>query len=215
MHLSADEVKAEFLRSFPAGSGELAFELSNDITYLHLKWKLYRQLFGTSQERFDLLFRTAPAFFVHLDRIMRHDVVLAITRLTDPSNTAGHENLSLERLVVLLEPHIDASRLSDWRSALAILNALAKPLRDARNQFLAHRDLTTILSYQDQTLPSRADMETLLRHIREVFGSIEENFRGSFTSYDLIDADGGDQLIASLERAQAHSDCERAEFKRR
>ena len=43
MRLPADEVKAEFLRSFPAGSGELAFELPNDITYLHPRAEFKRR----------------------------------------------------------------------------------------------------------------------------------------------------------------------------
>ena len=80
---SADEVKAEFIQSFPAKTGELACELSWSITHLHLKWKNYRALFGTSPERIDLLNHAAPGFFGQLDPIMRHDVVLAITRLVN------------------------------------------------------------------------------------------------------------------------------------
>jgi len=76
-------VKAEFVQCFPAGAGELACELSWSITHLHLKWKHYRSLFGTSQERIDLLDRAAPALFRWLETIMRNDVVLAITRITD------------------------------------------------------------------------------------------------------------------------------------
>jgi hypothetical protein len=106
---SADEVKAKFVQSFPPGAGELACELSWSITHLHLKWKHYRSLFGTSLERIDLLERAAPALFRWLETIMRNDVVLAITRITDPPRTGKHQNASLERLIELLEPHVVGS----------------------------------------------------------------------------------------------------------
>ena len=43
---SSAEVKADFVASFPPTTGELADELSSSITFLHLKWKLFRALFG-------------------------------------------------------------------------------------------------------------------------------------------------------------------------
>src|SRR6476661_562082 len=41
----------------------------------------------------------------------------------------------------------------------------------------------------------------MLKRIRGLFESIEEKFRGSHTSHEFIDADGGEQLIATLQRA--------------
>src|SRR5437773_3020547 len=117
---SADEVKAEFIQSFPAKTGELACELSWSITHLHLKWKNYRALFGTSPERIDLLNHAAPGFFGQLDPIMRHDVVLAITRLMDPPRTGRHKNASLGGLIELLAPHVGAAELAGWQSELAL-----------------------------------------------------------------------------------------------
>ena len=202
---SADEVKAEFIQSFPAKTGELACELSWSITHLHLKWKNYRALFGTSPERIDLLNHAAPGFFGQLDPIMRHDVVLAITRLMDPPRTGRHKNASLGGLIELLAPHVGAAELAGWQSELALLNAAVKPLRAVRDRFVAHEDLATTLNYHPQPLPgfSRADVEALLERIRGLFNSIEEKFLGSHASHELIIADGGEQLIASLERARA------------
>jgi hypothetical protein len=213
MHLSADELKAHFVQSFPRGSGELAYELRNGIIYLHLKWKLYRALFGTSQERIDLLNQAAPAFFGHLEPIMRHNIILTITRLTDPARTGKHQNASLGRLIEQLAAHADATKLGGWNVGLATLQTAVEPMRAMRNQFLAHEDLATALNHHFQPSPSRADTEAVLRNIRDLFGSIEERFCGSCASYDLIIADGGEQLITSLQRALTHKDCERAEFK--
>ncbi len=201
---SADEVKAEFVQCFPGGAGELACELSWSITHLHLKWKHYRSLFATSMERIDLLNRAAPALFRWLETIMRNDVVLAITRLTDPPRTGKHANASLERLVELIEPHVvDSVALAGWKSDLAVLKTAVEPLRDLRNRFLAHDNMATALDYHPLPPPgfSRADVEALLERIRGLFESIEEKFCGSHTPHESVDAQGGEQLIASLERA--------------
>src|SRR5438034_11785595 len=111
---SADEVKAEFIQSFPAKTGELACELSWSITHLHLKWKNYRALFGTSPERIDLLNHAAPGFFGQLDPIMRHDVVLAITRLMDPTRKGRHKNASHGGLIVLLARERGSRESGSW-----------------------------------------------------------------------------------------------------
>jgi AbiU2 len=200
---SSAEVKAEFVASLPPRTGELAYELSRSITFLHLKWKLFRALYGTSRERIDLLNRTAPAFFAYLDQIMFHDVVLAITRLTDPPGTGKRKNACLARLIMLLAPHVGAAELAGWRSELSLLNAAVQPLREARNRYLAHDDLPSALNHHPRSMPgaSRAQVETMLQRIRGLFESIEEKFCGSHTPHEFVDAQGGEQLIASLERA--------------
>ena len=124
---------------------------------------------------------------------------------------AGQVHLCLEEgtqsawLYELLAPHVGAAELAGWQSELALLNAAVKPLRAVRDRFVAHEDLATALNYHPQPLPgfSRADVEALLERIRGLFNSIEEKFLGSHASHELIIADGGEQLIASLERARA------------
>jgi hypothetical protein len=196
---SSAEVKAEFVASFPPKTGELAYELSSSITFLHLKWKLFRALFGTSQERINLLNQTAPAFFAFVGQIMFNDVVLAITRLTDRKRKTA----CLAQLITLLAPHVGMAELAGWRSQLALLNAAVEPLRETRNRYLAHDELPTALNSNPRPMPgvSRAQVETMLKRIRGLFESIEEKFRGSHTPHESVDAQGGEQLIASLERA--------------
>jgi hypothetical protein len=187
---SSTEVKSEFVTSFPPKTGELAYELSKSITFLHLKWKLFRALFGTSQERIDLLNQTAPAFFAFVGQIMFKDVVLAITRLTDRKRKTA----CLAQLITLLAPHVGVAELARWQSELALLNSEVEPLRETRNRYLAHDELPTALNNHPRPMPgvSRAQVETMLKRIRGLFESIEEKFCGSHTSHEAINADGGD-----------------------
>lgn len=61
---------------------------------------------------------------------MFNDVVLAITRLTDPPGEGKRENACLARLIKLLAPQVGSAELAGWRSELALLNAAIEPLRE-------------------------------------------------------------------------------------
>lgn len=198
-------MKTEFIASFPSGTGELAHELWRIIANLHLNWKNYRALFGTSPERIEVLNWAASSFFRLLDGILRHNVMLAIARLTDPAKSRGHDNTSIEKLIELLKPSADPEFLKVWNQKLAALKTYREPLRKIRNRLLAHDDLATSLRYHAEPLPgiSRAYIEGALEQIRDLFGDIEEKFRGSRTHHEVvISHDDAESLIYVLENAR-------------
>ncbi len=117
---TSDEVQEETLTVFPEETGELFHELWTNVAHLHLNWKNYRSLFGTSPERIELLNWAASSFFGLLDGILRHDVVLAIARLTDPPQSAGKDNASLARLMSL-GSNLKASSVSLFFRSLSSL----------------------------------------------------------------------------------------------
>jgi len=214
-HQTSDEVREEILTAFPEGTGELFHELWTNVAHLHLNWKNYRSLFGTSPERIELLNWAASLFFGLLDGILRHDVVLSIARLTDPPRSAKKDNVSLARLIDTLTPFIDTALVDELRSELNNLQSYCKPLRQLRNRLLAHDDLATALQYHPDPLPgiNRAYIEGVLEKIRKLLGDIEEHFRGSRTSHQyVISSNDGESLIFALESAREHEKCRRREF---
>lgn len=214
-HQTADEVKEEILAAFPEGTGELFYELWTNIAHLHLNWKNYRSLFGTSPERIELLNWTASSFFGLLDGILRHDVMLAIARLTDPPQSVGKDNASLACLIDMLTPFIDGALANELQSELKDFQSRCEPVRQIRNRILAHYDLATALKYHPDPLPgiSRAYIEEVLEKIRKLLGDIEEHFRGSRTSHQyVISANDGETLIFALESAREHEKCRQKEF---
>jgi len=79
---------------------DLYESLDSEVSFVHAKWKLYRQLYGTSEERIELLNRTAGYFFGVVQQSLFEDVVISLCRLTDPaSGFGGKENRSLEQLI--------------------------------------------------------------------------------------------------------------------
>lgn len=207
---TADDVKKEFIDVFPKGTGELFYELWTNIAHLHLNWKNYRSLFGTSPERIDLLNWAASSFFGLLNGILRNDVILAVARLTDPPRSAGKPNASLAALIEKLVPFIDESLTKELQLELNKIQSLCQPIRDIRNRILAHDDLATTLKYHPDPLLgiSRAYIEEILEKIRNLFGSIEKKFRGSQTSHQyIISRNDGEDLIYALESALEHEKC--------
>lgn len=212
---ASDEVREEILTVFPEGTGELFYELLTNVAHLHLNWKNYRSLFDTSPERIELLNWVASSFFGLLDGILRHDVVLAIARLTDPPKSAGKDNASLARLIDMLKPFIDVALFNELQLKLKDLQIYCEPIRQLRNRLLAHDDLATALQYHADPLHgiSRAYIEGILERIRELCGDIEERFRGSRTSHQYVfSSNDGESLIFALESALEHEKCRQKEF---
>ena len=204
---SAEEVKAEIIRVFPEGTGELFYELWSDVAHLHLDWQNYGSLYGTSPERIDLLNWAAPLFFALLDGILFHDIILAIARITDPATTGKFQNASIENSLKKLETHLDSSLARQFREGFADLSNHCKSVRDYRDKIIAHNDLDIALRYRADPLPgiSRANIESTLEKIQKIMGDIEKHFRGTRTSYThIFTSNDGETLIHVLENAREH-----------
>jgi hypothetical protein len=211
-HQTVEEVKAEFIRVFPEGTGELFYELWSDMAHLQLDWQNYQSLYGTSPERIDLLSWAAPLFFALLDGILFHDIILAIARITDPATTGKFENASLENLLTKLEPHLESDLARQFYKSLSDLSELCKLVRDHRDKIIAHNDLDIALRYRDDPLAgiSRAHIDSILGKIKTLMGDIEEQFRGIPTSYYHVFAlNDGETLIHVLENARERKKRER------
>src|SRR4030095_7611026 len=97
---------------------------------IHLKWNEYVRLFGTDEERINLLTQTAPAFFAVVDRVLWDDVLLHICRLTEDTGPPGKkERLTLQSFLGLVD-----------RSILRDLQARLRAVADATVFAWDHRD---------------------------------------------------------------------------
>lgn len=46
-----DEVRAKIVAAMPAPLGQVYYELSNQVTWVHLKWKDFRELYAKAPRR--------------------------------------------------------------------------------------------------------------------------------------------------------------------
>ena len=61
--MTPDEVKAYHLEKLGPKLEPVYHALSNDLAWLQVKWAEYKELFGTSSERIELLNSAAGLFF--------------------------------------------------------------------------------------------------------------------------------------------------------
>lgn len=194
---------------FPASIQELWAELHSDVVWLHGRWIVYRQLFGTSKERVDLLNESAGTVSWILQQLLLDDVQLALSKIGDPAGTGAKTNLTLRRLQVNLSSAGEVALATKLEPFLKGFEDSCVNLRCRRNKWIAHSDLSTKLGARATPLPgpSRTEIEVALEALRGVMNCVEVHYTKSQTAYEhfLMDQDG-DFLLSALARGKRYHD---------
>lgn len=198
-HQSADEIEREHLRVFGEDLGSLYHALHNEVVWLHAKWSEYKKLYAESPERVDLLNDSAGHFFSVVQEVMWENVLMHISRLTDPAVQGKHNNLTLLKLPEAVTDPSLAKKLSE-QTALAKSKAEFAKMR--RNKIHAHQELSLALGDKSVQLPaaSRAHVEEVLKLFREILNLIQRKYmNNSTTAYDhFLSAQDAEALVTRL-----------------
>lgn len=172
-----------------------------EVTWLHGRWICYRQLFAGSPERIDMLNECASVFFLIIQDVLLDEVMLSLSKLTDPAKTGKNENMSLEQLQTLLEAYGDAIHASKSRLILDKLHDQCAPFRNWRDKQLAHLDLHTSMKSSPNPLPgvSREMIGGALSTVRDYLNAIEQHYNDSEYGYEnFMMGSDGDALLATI-----------------
>lgn len=201
VELSPEEVRAGVIEAMEASLGALYDILSNQVTWVHLKWQEYRALFGTSQERINFLNDAASAFFGDLQDMFWNDVLLHLCRLTDPPKSSGKPNLTIACLLPLIE---DADVREKAKGLFQHARDKTGFAREWRNRRVAHREFPDAIKADTRSLTpgSRQNVEDALAAIRSLMNCIETHYLKSTVLYEhSVGALGGvDTLLRCLEK---------------
>ena len=99
----------------------------------------FNQLFDSGLDMQELLRKSASLFFGDLNRLMHEYVILLICRLTGPARTAGKDNLTTQRITMLLRQ--ENSLTAEIDELDATLRDYGEILKPARDKIVAHIDL--------------------------------------------------------------------------
>ena len=215
------------MKPIPSPIAEVYEALKTEVTWLHGRWIVYRQLFAESERRIELLNECASAFFYIVQDVLLGEVQVSLSKLTDPASTGKLDNLSLEQLQKRLESHGDQSVAAQTRLILNGLQVKCQPFRAWRNKQLAHLDLTTSMKSSSSPLPgiSRQMIEEALSLVRDFTNKIEAHYNDSEMGYEhFIMSSDGDALLSVLryglryeellkEGAISHDDWQRGKWK--
>ena len=139
--------------TLPPLTPELRKRLCDELVYLRDTWTQLSSLFATSDEVISVLNATAPSFFAGVRRVYMREVLLAISRLTDPARVSGRDSLTIRAL--LEDPAVDSfpGLRGELTDAIDGAVAAAAPARAHRNKYIAHLDNATAIGALPQPLP--------------------------------------------------------------
>lgn len=178
---TAEEVKDRHIKSMGPDLGLLFYLLKQDLFQVYIQWNEYVEAFGTSAERIDLLNAAAGGFAKSAQDALWADVLLGLTRLTDPPKSFRKNNLSVTRITELLEGELKQTVLN----LLEVAIGSAEFARDWRNRYLAHRDLSHGMDSSATPLEeaSRLKVRDCLAAVVAVMNEVESKLEDSTTMY--------------------------------
>ena len=164
-NLTADEVREEHLASMGPHLGPVYNALWNEVAWLHAKWHEYKELYGEKPPRLELLNRASGFFFRIVQDTLWENTLLHLARLTDPSRSAGRQNLTVLQLPSLVN---DPGLREQLEALLTEAKSKAEFARDWRNRHIAHRDLDKALGKGAEPLAAAVPSRIHDRHFLPV-----------------------------------------------
>lgn len=186
--------------SIPSQAQALWAHLDYETMHVHAKWLIYRQLFGTSADRYDLLMRAASRAFSMIEQAMLDDVQLTVAKLVDRSkNTA-----TLHALQKILHARDDPSWVrSDLAPKIAALGEKCAAVTARRNDWIAHFGAAAVAGepLAPRMNPARQEIEDALAALRNAMNAVHQRYRGNPTAYEhTYLVEDGDALIEVVRR---------------
>jgi len=181
---TADDFKKKNIDKMGEQLGTQYSALWQEVAVLHLNWKEYVELFGTKPDRVEMLNRAAPMFFHMIQNEEWEATLLHLARLTDPSKSAGRDNLTIKNLPALIG---DPPTRSKVEKLIEIALTATEFCRDWRNRHIAHRDLSLALNEPTKQLAegNRAKVNAALKAIADVLNAVQGHYLNAFTAFDF------------------------------
>ena len=138
----SEKRKQEYEKKLGEEFGTVLYEVENDWLTGLVRLKEYRVLFN--EDAVKLLNAVGGAFMWDVQQIFWQDLLLHVTRLTDPARMQNHENLSVQALPAfceqpaLQEKYPKLHPIVEARVKEAV--AAAEAPRDWRNRRISHTD---------------------------------------------------------------------------
>lgn len=194
-----DEILQNHIKHMGERLGTYFNALWSEVAWLYTKWSEYEELFGKKPSRVDLLNNAAPTFFHIVQDCLFKDIILHISRLTDPPKSVGKKNLSVRGLSGLISP---GNLKTEIETLIEAAVQKADFCRDWRNRSLAHKDLK--LSLADEAVPlksaSRKKVKDVLASISSIMNAMAIEYMDTTIFFDgLGKVKGAEALLYILD----------------
>ena len=152
----------------------------------------FEQLFGNA-EHVELLNLVGGAFFAEVQRILWDDLLLCVTRLTDPSRMGPKDNLTVKRLPDLCR-HDDEFQKKVMEQVEAAAHA-AKFARSHRNKRISHKDLAYAIGGSELPSATFGKIRGALDAVYAVLQTVHMELRREHLSKEIIAEPGASAFL--------------------
>lgn len=194
---SNEEMKQDYIDKMGPEFAIVFHKLRNELIWLTIKWKEFEILF-TKESRVTILNKSAPTFTHMLQNVLWENIVLSISKITDPEKSGKFKSIS----AMLLPGYIDDLELKNQIDlSVAKLNETSKSFRLLRDKWIAHQDFNQVLNEKDEKLywPSLQSIREFLSLCYEVMNAIQLHYLNTTTIYELDHLAGSLNLLYTLE----------------
>lgn len=207
-HRTSEAIKANNIALMGRELGEIYTALTQELVHLYYVWGQYEDLFA-SEEKVELLNRSAGSFFALAQDTLWKTVLLGICRLTDPVGQGRHRRLTINGLPKLLQTELRGAVQTKVDKAVGAQTFA----RDWRHRTIAHNDLELRISpHQANPLEdgTRARVDVALKALAEVLNAISFHYKDGEMAYDHAIPPTGDAeaLLSVLKKGIAARDAE-------
>lgn len=178
--------------------GRVYFELWRSWSSAVVRRDEYKALYG-NPDNVDLLNKFAGHFFGVLYIVLWDDLLLCITRLTDPAKTGTKDNLSIAQLAGYCE---DPELRKEVEYGVEKAQAAAAFARDWRNRRISHTDLDYALEAERDPLADAnfKKVSAALDAVHYVLNTISMNLRDTDIANLVVGQPGASVLLARMKK---------------
>jgi hypothetical protein len=178
--------------------------LWNELVALADLWTQFQHLFAGSKERVDVLNACASWFFGLTQRLFLKEILLSISRLTDPAEQRGHRNLTIR--ILLEDPELAGSpevRI-ELEEEITRLAAACKEIREHRRKYIAHLDYAVALDDENTLLPglAREHVSEAVESLLRIYNLHHSRIRHGHSIFDLAPNGGAEALLEALKSSE-------------
>lgn len=192
--------------------GTAFHHILNQWCELWITYKQYEALFGTNEERINLLNKHGRLFFFNVEKHFWRAAIMGACRLTDPVKTGRNKNLTIRMLPDLVTDTNVSKNVS-----LKVEEAIDATVfhRERRNKLISHNDLNTVLgkamfAEKATRLKMREGILSIHRPLNEISISLAgaEQYPGVIDDFNNENA-----LLTGLYKAETyHEDFQKAYY---
>jgi hypothetical protein len=214
MNRNPEELKKYHVQRMGDKLGSFFNQLYNQVAQFYYKFNEYNELFGKNPLRVDLLNKAAPNFFYLVQKTMEDDMLLHISRLTDPlkSHRGKYEYFTINRLYTLImekelegvdEKELDVKKKEAAKKNQPLKDHIneainkAKHIREHRNKRIAHIENPSVSkNVKPPVKLIIADLRYAIEDIAAVLNYVASHYLGSTIDFNpIIKSDSAIDLL--------------------